>query len=440
MAATTQHHPAPPTTAPGVAAALPRRSYRTLPPQQLTERSVRALQAVPGAVLEVPALQYKYLRLRVTPQTRSWSVLRRQRGGKPQRVGLGHWPEVSVSEALDRAQGAAKQLRDGNNPVKLRRAAAAEEARKQLTLRDAVSEYTTRKPLRASTIKSYWSDLNASCPDWLEEPLCSITPTRVAELHRGRAAVSPSRANGVVRLLRAVGRFQNATKKMGLPPLAEEISATKGWAKVEGRTAHLANGTLREWCAAVRALPDDVPSKVEGHNTRELYGSQRDALLVMICTALRLRECLGLRWDEVRLQDRLLVIGADRAKNGREHKLPIGPAITSLLRKRQKQCRSDVYVFPGPDPEKPLDRISRRVFERIKGRDGKVIRFSPHDLRRSALTWLESRDVSAYALKRIANHKDSADVTGGYLQLDVERLRKPLVKLERAVFSTRGAR
>jgi integrase len=98
-----------------------------------------------------------------------------------------------------------------------------------------------------------------------------------------------------------------------------------------------------------------------------------------------------------------------------------------MLQKRFKERRSDVYVFPGPDPEKPLDRISRRTFEKIP------VSFTPHDLRRTALTLLEALDISAYALRRIANHADG-DVTSGYLGDDTERLRKPLLQLERKIF------
>ena len=49
-----------------------------------------------------------------------------------------------------------------------------------------------------------------------------------------------------------------------------------------------------------------------------------------------------------------------------------------------------------------------------------------HDLRRTFITAAESLDISAYALKRLLNHKMSNDVTAGYIINDVERLRKPM--------------
>ncbi len=54
------------------------------------------------------------------------------------------------------------------------------------------------------------------------------------------------------------------------------------------------------------------------------------------------------------------------------------------------------------------------------------IEFTVHDLRRTFITTAESLDISAYALKRLLNHKMNNDVTSGYLIIDVERLRKPM--------------
>lgn len=46
-----------------------------------------------------------------------------------------------------------------------------------------------------------------------------------------------------------------------------------------------------------------------------------------------------------------------------------------------------------------------------------------HDLRRTFITIAESLDISAYALKRLLNHKMNNDVTAGHIIIDAERLR-----------------
>ena len=57
------------------------------------------------------------------------------------------------------------------------------------------------------------------------------------------------------------------------------------------------------------------------------------------------------------------------------------------------------------------------------------ITFILHDLRRTFITLAEGLDISAYAVKRLINHKMSHDITSGYIIHDVERLRKPMQQL-----------
>ena len=57
------------------------------------------------------------------------------------------------------------------------------------------------------------------------------------------------------------------------------------------------------------------------------------------------------------------------------------------------------------------------------------IKFTLHDLRRTFITIAESLDISAYALKRLLNHRDPNDVTANYIITDVERLRRPMQRI-----------
>lgn len=50
-------------------------------------------------------------------------------------------------------------------------------------------------------------------------------------------------------------------------------------------------------------------------------------------------------------------------------------------------------------------------------------------MRRTFITVAESLDISAYALKRLLNHKMSNDVTAGYIIKDAERLRDPMQRI-----------
>ncbi|MGZ0019152.1 hypothetical protein [Nitrosomonas sp. wSCUT-2] len=66
------------------------------------------------------------------------------------------------------------------------------------------------------------------------------------------------------------------------------------------------------------------------------------------------------------------------------------------------------------------------------------ISFTIHDLRRTFLTVAESLDIPAYAVKHLANHKMSNDVTAGYIVTDVERLRQPMQKITDYILKCAG--
>ena len=81
------------------------------------------------------------------------------------------------------------------------------------------------------------------------------------------------------------------------------------------------------------------------------------------------------------------------------------------------------YVFPSDkgaghlvDPHKAL----------VKIRELSGVQFNIHDLRRTFITLAESLNIPVYALKKLLNHKTTADVTAGYIIMDVERLRTPM--------------
>lgn len=63
-----------------------------------------------------------------------------------------------------------------------------------------------------------------------------------------------------------------------------------------------------------------------------------------------------------------------------------------------------------------------------------------YDLHRMFLTVAESLDISAYAVKRLAHHKMSDDITAGYILADVERLRQPIQKITDYLLKVRWSR
>jgi integrase len=153
---------------------------------------------------------------------------------------------------------------------------------------------------------------------------------------------------------------------------------------------------------------------------RELPHS-RDFLLVALFTGMRRSEIATLRWEHVDLETRTLTVPI--TKNGDPLVLPLSAFLTELFTERRKTHRKDEWVFPGRDGHCAMVE-PKRFTDRVSLASG--VEFTLHDLRRTFITIAESLDISAYALKRMLNHRSDSDVTDGYIIVDVERLRGPV--------------
>ena len=130
---------------------------------------------------------------------------------------------------------------------------------------------------------------------------------------------------------------------------------------------------------------------------------------------------MSYQWDQVNFKTK--TFRATDTKNKRDQLLPMSDYLEDQLKRRHEVVDSP-YVFDRADG-RPLGRDQRKWCEKVTEPSG--VEFMQHDLRRTFITIAESLDIPYYALKRLVNHKaDVTDVTEGYIQLDAERLRKPM--------------
>lgn len=154
--------------------------------------------------------------------------------------------------------------------------------------------------------------------------------------------------------------------------------------------------------------------------------------MLILLTELRRTEAASLRWSNVDLKGKIITL--IDTKNRGNHVLPMSDFLVQLFERRSKQAQSE-YVFPATigighivEPRKTM----------LKVVESSGVDFTLHDLRRTFITTAESLDISSYSLKRLLNHKNSNDVTAGYLVIDVERLRKPMQQITNYILKSMG--
>ena len=451
--------------------------------------------AEPGKRIHYRDTVNKYLALRVSATAKSFVAIKKNPATNQMVfVTLGPYPGLTLKAAKQAANEAAVSLGKGINPNEEEReqarqeeAARAEKARqeeesrkqaevlkaRQTTLQENFDTYLDKRNLKPGTRTIYEVLFKLHLSDWLTLPVCEITKDMITARHsaiakgeRGRPQFvtvpktpeeieaerkaledrKPTRgqranenvkisltkripdpdpkkrgasADGTMRVLRAVINFARDDHEDLIPvnPV-ERLSRRKEWYRVPRRRRLIKNSDLPAWHKAVMALDHDI---------------MRDYLLFLLFTGLRRTEAAALTWGRVDFAEQAFTI-LD-TKNKDPHTLPLSDYLNDLL-KRRKESAVKQFVFPGggksgymTEPKRAIDDVT----------DTTGIEFSCHDLRRTFSTVAESLDLSRYTIKALLNHRqDSGDVTGGYIQLDVERLRGPMQRITDAILEKIG--
>ncbi len=353
--------------------------------------------------------------------TKTWCVQQRI-ANKTKRVVLGKYPTMTAERARNTAKKKIGELASGIDPTQVKR----ETKIKAVTLGEVFAEFLKFRDLKPKTVRDYTGVMNNIYPDWQKLPITDISRDAVERRHnkvgteRGHAY-----ANLGSRTLRSVLNYASAKYETGkgLSILPENpikrISQTRSWYKVAGRTGHFKAHQLQAWFDAVLAIDNDTI---------------RDYLQFVILTGCRKAEAAKLKWADIDLTDKSYALRDP--KNSRPMQLPLSDYLVAMLTQR-KTGSTGAFVFPGDGVGGYLVEPKRQIAKVIAQTE---IPFTMHDLRRTFVTIAESLDVSSYTVKALVNHKGVKDVTGGYIQLDVERMRKPMQTITNFMLKSAGVK
>lgn len=331
-------------------------------------------------------------------------IVQRDINGRTRRVTVAAVNELSLEKAKQLAADMLLDLRRGIDPK-----------RKDLdaTLRLTLENYlAARKDLRPASIRVY-RQIERYLSQWLDLPLRSISSDMVEDRHRsivveigkGDRYAGASTANGVLRTFRVLWNFA-ADRTPDLPP--NPIKRLKRqWYAEPRRVRIVSMADLPKFYQAICALPNAVAS---------------DYLKLLLFTGMRRTEAATLRWDDIDLVEGVIRLPAKSTKSKRKLDLPMSDFVRDLLIARRTLGDAG-FVFPGParsghigDPVFPLRAVAK----------SSGVTVCAHDLRRTFLTVAEACDIPHLAMKAMVNHSMGNDVTAGYVQMSVERLRAPV--------------
>jgi len=199
-----------------------------------------------------------------------------------------------------------------------------------------------------------------------------------------------------------------------------------------------ASAFYRELAALVKG-----GEEASGRSVRNLQnkGRMAMALQLLMLTALRKNEVLGLRWDEVDLDARVLRIRAERMKAGKEHVVPLSTEAMRILEmladhmSRDNRSgisgvpqgdRRNMFVFPSPRKKgQPLD--GNAFLGVMKDCGGGA--FSVHGFRATFRTWVEDMGHDAVLAEHALAHSLSDAVQKAYRRGTALERRRELMQL-----------
>lgn len=345
--------------------------------------------------------------LRITPSGIRSFIVQKRLNGKEHRATLGRYGVLTPEQARNEAIKFLSQIAKGINPLAEKAKARAE----SVTLQEATESYIASRPLKPRTINDIRQAFKGF-ESWQNKQLSTITREMVSKRHRELGVNSEARANLAMRYLRAVFNFAIAqyTDKDGQPFITDNpvkrLSQTRAWYRVESRETVINPDQLKPWFKAVNSLANIVA---------------RDYFITIMLTGLRRTEAMNIKWSDVNLDRKTLTVRD--TKNYRDHTLPIPNYLLSILITRKNSVVGD-YVFQSTKGRLQNLRYAQEAVIKESG-----VNFTIHDLRRTFATIANSLDIPAYTVKMLLNHKNSSDVTAGYIIVDVERLRNPMKKI-----------
>ena len=345
---------------------------------------------------------------------KAFSVLRRPKGGRPERISIGKWPDISVEQARDKAKQIIAAFARAESPAEARRLAKAE-----LTLGELLERYLSDRERAGKRsvddLRAMWELWLGDLPsaprkphgrerrkppeavNWSKRPLSQITTQQISTLHtRIVRAGKPTTANRVHELLRAMYGYA-LRQKLATENPADGVTQ----AKEKDRSRFLGR--------------HELPAFI--HALKQESQPWRDYFTVLLYVGYRKSAVAAMRWQDIDLQVGTWTVPGERAKNGDPIVLPLaGPALTTL-RRRSREHEASIWVFPSASAIGHITQPKkawRRILKRANIEDLRI-----HDLRRTLGSWLAMSGVSLPAIGRILGHKDQRS-TAVYARLQTE--------------------
>lgn len=291
--------------------------------RSLTGEGVYSVGGVAGLKLQVTASGAK-----------SW-LLRTMVGSRRREIGLGSYPEVSLSDVKIKAGRVKDDIKAGTDPVEQKKEAKLKRIASQIASQIALTTFqTVAEQFIDKKVREFKESSRTKQRQRLENSLVNYAYPLLADL-----PVVEINREWVLRVIEPIWEEKNPTADRlrnnieRILDLAEVKGLRSGMnpAKWEGNLELLlpAPGKIAK-TQHLKSLPvEAVTSFMQELRTRNTPGAL--ALRLAILTASRSSEIRFAEWSEIDLEKAIWVVPAERMKAGKTHTIPLCQEAVTLL-------------------------------------------------------------------------------------------------------------
>ena len=373
----------------------------------LTKRYIEGLMPPADGRLYLRDSRTPGLQLAVTPNGHKSFYCYRKVSGRPERILLGPWPDLTVENARKAAAVVNGRIAAGENPSDRRR-----KARGTMTLKELFDVYLDDAKQHKKTWAADQWQFDKYLAKWKSRRLFEIRRSDVQALHAKLGKDSGKyAANRVLALISKL--FSFAIDTAGY----EKTNPARGIKRFaeQQRDRFLTPDELPKFFKAVNAEPND---------------SARDFILVALFTGARRGNVQAMRWEEIDLGRAVWRI--PDTKGGEPVNVVLTAEALKILKRRKAAADDSPWVFPSYGKTGHITE-PKTAWAAVLKRAG-IVNLRIHDLRRSLGSWQAMTGASLPVIGKSLGHRNQS-TTAIYSRLTLGPVRESVGKATTAMMA-----
>lgn len=369
----------------------------------------KSIESLPKAEIGKRAYYYdtkvRGLGVGITDKGTQTFIVYRKIGGRPERIILGRYPDLSIENARDEAAKINSKIAQGENPNREKNKLREESIFKELF--DRYIEQHAKLHKKSWKIDQNQYKLYLS--HWHKHKISKLQKSDIEALH--------------AKIGRDHGLYA-ANRTLSL--LAVMFSKAIGW----GWKHPNPTGGIRKFKEKSRErflqgneLPRFLKALEEEPNR-----SLADFVMICLLTGARRTNVLSMHWQDINFDQETWSIR--ETKNGSAHLIPLSSEAIAILKPLFKVRKGD-WVFPSASSKSGHLEEPKNAWKRIlKRADLEDLRL--HDLRRTLGSWQAATGANSYIIGKSLGHK-TQQATAIYARLNIDPVRASVTKATEAM-------